>query len=127
MSSVPLRFPPHPVRGVQVLHQKQNCAPQFAQIEVDFEPAAEGFTFEVALEAPVDHEPSEELSRFFAAAAAGIKEQLSLPEHHIVIAARVVLRRARTDRFGSNNLAFKIAGFLAARQALERAQCLRPS
>ncbi|MEU6841791.1 hypothetical protein ABZ930_07970 [Streptomyces sp. NPDC046716] len=122
MSSAPHRFPPHPIRGVRVLHQKQNCAPQFAQIEVDFEPAAAGFTFEVALESPVDYEPSADLPRFFAAAAAGIEEQLSLAEHDIVIATRVVLRHARADRFGSRELAFRIAGFLAARKALGHAR-----
>ncbi|MCI3927692.1 hypothetical protein [Streptomyces sp. AN091965] len=46
--SGPPRFPPYPLRGVRVLHQRQNCAPQFAGITVDFEPAAEGFVFEVA-------------------------------------------------------------------------------
>ncbi|MER7750162.1 hypothetical protein ABT013_33385 [Streptomyces bacillaris] len=120
MTSVPPRFPPHPIRGVQVLHQKQNCAPHFAEIEVDFEPAAEGFAFEVAQELTVDYEPAEALSRFFEAAAVGIEEQLSLPEHGVVIATRVVLRHARADTFGSHELAFRIAGYLAARKALER-------
>lgn len=120
MTSVPPRFPPHPIRGVRVVHQKQNCAPHFAEIEVDFWPAAEGFVFEVAQGLTVDYEPAEALSRFFEAAAAGIEEQLSLPAHGVVIATRVVLRRARADTFGSHELAFKIAGYLAARQALER-------
>ncbi|SFY52421.1 hypothetical protein [Streptomyces sp. F-1] len=70
----------------------------------------------------MDYEPTEALPRFFAAAAAGIEEQLSLPEHRIVIATRVVLRRARADAFGSHERAFKIAGYLAARKALERAR-----
>lgn len=85
---------------------------------MDFEPAAEGFAFEVAQELTVEYEPAENLPRFFAAAAVGIEEQLSLPEHGVVIAARVVLRRARADTFGSHELAFKIAGYLAARKAL---------
>ncbi|MFG3125784.1 hypothetical protein ACH4JZ_28420 [Streptomyces sp. NPDC017615] len=119
MTSVPPRFPPHPIRGVRVLHHKQNCAPHFAEIEVDFEPAAEGFAFEVAQELTVDYEPAEALTRFFAAVAVGIEEQLSLPEHGVVIATRVVLRGARADTFGSHELAFKIAGYLAARKALE--------
>ncbi|MFE1250957.1 hypothetical protein [Streptomyces sp. NPDC058766] len=119
MTPAPLRFPPHPIRGVRVLHQKQNCAPHFAEIEVDFEPAAEGFAFEVAQELTVHYEPAEALSRFFEAAALGIKEQLSLPEHGVVIATRVVLRRARADTFGSHELAFRISGYLAARKALE--------
>jgi hypothetical protein len=120
MTLSPPRFPPRPVRGVRVLHQKQNCAPHFAEIEVDFEPATEGFVFEVARGLTVDYKPAKALPRFFAAAAAGIEEQLNLPEHGVVIAARVVLRRARADRFGSHELAFKIAGYLAARKALER-------
>lgn len=120
MTSVPPRFPPHPIRGVRVLHQKQNCGPHFAEIEVDFEPAAEGFAFEVAQELTVDYQPAEALSRFFEAAAVGIEEQLSLPEHGVVIATRVVLRHARADTFGSHELAFRIAGYLAARKALER-------
>ncbi|MFG3013836.1 hypothetical protein ACGFZB_26050 [Streptomyces cinerochromogenes] len=123
MTSVLPRFPPHPIRGVRVLHQKQNCAPHFAEIEVDFEPAADGFVFEVAQGLTVDYEPAEALSRFFEAAAVGIEEQLSLPEHAVVIATRVVLRRARADTFGSHELAFKIAGYLAARQALECTRC----
>ncbi|MGW1617330.1 hypothetical protein ACWCQZ_50170 [Streptomyces sp. NPDC002285] len=123
MTSVPARFPPHPIRGVQILHRKQNCAPHFAEIEVDFEPAAEGFAFEVSQELTVDYEPAEALPRFFAAAAAGIEEQLRLPEHGVVIATRVVLRHARADAFGSHELAFKIAGYLAARKALERKAC----
>lgn len=120
MTSALPRFPLHPIRGVRVLHQKHNCAPQFAEIEVDFEPATEGFTFEVAPELTVDYEPAEALPRFFAAAAEGIEEQLSQPEHGLVIATRVVLRRARADTFGSHERAFKIAGHLAARKALER-------
>ena len=48
MTPTPPLFPPYPIRGVCVLHKKQNCAPHFAGIEVDFEPAAEGFAFEVA-------------------------------------------------------------------------------
>ncbi|MFD0412310.1 hypothetical protein [Streptomyces sp. NPDC127108] len=120
MTSVPPRFPPYPIRGVCVLHRKQNCAPHFAEITVDFEPAADGFAFEVAPGITVEYEPAEDLPRFFAAAAAGIAEQLSLPEHGVLTATRVVLRRARADRFGSHELAFKIAGFLAARKALER-------
>ncbi|MEV7503889.1 hypothetical protein [Streptomyces sp. NPDC093018] len=121
MTSRPPRFPPYPVRGVRVLHQRQNCAPQFALIVVDFEPAAaEGVVFEVAEGLTVEYEPAAELPRFFAAAAAGIEEHLSLPEHGVVAAARVVLRQARADTFGSSELAFKIAGYLAAREALER-------
>ncbi|QNE73504.1 hypothetical protein F0344_01735 [Streptomyces finlayi] len=104
-----------------MLHRKQNCAPHFAEIAVDFEPAAEGFTFEVARGLTVAYEPVEDLPRFFAAAAAGIEEQLSLPEHGIVTATRVVLRRARADTFGSHELAFRLAGYLAARKALDSA------
>ncbi len=92
---------------------------------MDFEPAAEGFVFEVAQGLTVDYAPGEALSHFFAAAAAGIEEQLNLPEHGVVIATRVVLRRARADTFGSHELAFKIAGYLAARKALERSRCPR--
>ncbi|MEW2623990.1 hypothetical protein [Streptomyces sp. NPDC048106] len=103
-----------------MLHRKQNCAPHFAGIVVDFEPAAEGVAFEVAEGLTVDYEPAEDLPRFFAAVAAGIEEQLSLPEHGVVAATRVVLRQARADRFGSHELAFRIAGWLAAREALER-------
>ncbi|MGA5319266.1 hypothetical protein ACPCIU_02415 [Streptomyces seoulensis] len=121
MTSAPSRFPPYPIRGVRVLHVKQNCAPQFAEIEVDFEPAAEGFVFEVARGLAVDYEPAEDLPRFFAATAQGIEEQLRSPEHGVVVATRVVLRRARADTFGSHELAFRIAGHLAAREAMERA------
>ncbi|MGP3990219.1 hypothetical protein [Streptomyces sp. 3N207] len=123
MTSVPPRFPPYPIRGVHVLHQKQNCAPHFAEITVDFEPSpAEGFAFEPAEGLTVEYEPAADLPRFFAAAAAGIEEQLSLPEHGVVPATRVVLRQARAHRFGSHELAFKIAGYLAARQALARTE-----
>ncbi|MFD9865229.1 hypothetical protein [Streptomyces alboflavus] len=109
-----------------MLHRKQNCAPHFAEIEVDFEPAADGFVFEAARGLAVRYEPAEDLPRFFAAAAAGIQEQLGLAEHGIVTATRVVLRYARADPFGSHELAFKIAGYLAARRALERAGVSRP-
>ncbi|WJV44153.1 hypothetical protein [Streptomyces flavofungini] len=125
MTSVPPRFPPYPIRGVCVAHRKQNCAPHFAEITVDFEPAADGFAFEVARGLAVEYEPSEDLPRFFAAAAAGIEEQLSLPEHGVLTATRVVLRGARADRFGSHELAFRIAGYLAARKALERTRMPR--
>ncbi|MFJ1914409.1 hypothetical protein ACIOGX_21095 [Streptomyces sp. NPDC088147] len=91
---------------MRVLHQKQNCAPHFAEITVDFEPAAEGFAFEVAEGPAVAYEPSGDLPRFFAAVAAGINEQLNLPEHGVVTATRVVLRRARAETFGSHELAF---------------------
>ncbi|MFD0385605.1 hypothetical protein ACFQ2B_34680 [Streptomyces stramineus] len=102
-----------------MLHQRVNCAPQFAEITVDFEPAAEGFAFEVAEGLAVAYEPAEDLPRFFAAAAAGIEEQLRLPEHDVVPATRVVLRQARAHAFGSHE-AFRIAGYLAAREALQR-------
>ncbi|MFG2142221.1 hypothetical protein [Streptomyces sp. NPDC048650] len=119
MTPAPPRFPPYPIRGVRVLHQRQNCAPHFAEITVDFEPAAEGLTLEVAEGLTVEYEPAEDLPRFFDAVAAGIQEQLSLPEHGVVTAAKVVLRQARAETFGSHELAFKIAGYLAARKALE--------
>ncbi|RZU46007.1 hypothetical protein EV284_0657 [Streptomyces sp. BK022] len=122
MTSAPRRFPPYPIHGVRVLHTKQNCAPQFAAIEVDFEPAKEGFAFEVARDLTVDYEPADALPRFFAAAALGIEEQLRLPEHGLVVAVRVVLRRARADTFGSHERAFKIAGHLAGRQAVARTE-----
>lgn len=118
MTSGPLRFPPQPIRGVRVLHQKQNCAPHFAAIEVDFEPAAEGFVFEVAEGLRVDYEPAADLPRFFAAVAAGINEQLNLPEQGVVAATKVVLRQARAETMGSHELAFRIAGCLAAQKAL---------
>ncbi|MFJ1581655.1 hypothetical protein [Streptomyces sp. NPDC088182] len=110
---------------MRVLHQKQNCAPHFAEITVDFEPAAEGFVFEVAEGPAVEYEPSGDLPRFFAAVAAGINEQLNLPEHGVVTATRVVLRQARAETFGSHELAFRIAGYLAARKALEHANAPR--
>ncbi|MBP8533243.1 hypothetical protein [Streptomyces sp. MK37H] len=125
MTSALRRFPPHLVRGVRVLHQKQNCAPHFAEIEVDFGPAGEGFAFEAAQELMVEYGPAEGLSRFFAAAAVGIEEQLRVPGHGVVVATRVVLRRARADTFGSHELAFRIAGYLAARKALEHTGCPR--
>ncbi|MGI5351195.1 hypothetical protein ACQEU8_23915 [Streptomyces sp. CA-250714] len=127
MTSAPRRFPPYPVRGVHVLHQKQNCAPQFAEITVDFEPAdAEGCAFEVAEGLTVEYEPAADLPHFFAAAAAGIEERLSLPEHGVVPATRVVLRQARAHPFGSHERAFKVAGYLAAREALTRARAGAP-
>lgn len=91
---------------------------------MDFEPAAEGFVFQVARDLTLDGEPGEALPLplplFFAAAATGIEEQLRLPEHGLVVATRVELRHARADMFGSHELAFKIAGHLAARQAIGR-------
>ncbi|MFI7320377.1 hypothetical protein [Streptomyces venezuelae] len=153
MTSALPRFPPYPIRGVHVLHRKQNCAPHFAEIEVDFEPTeAEGFIFEVAEGLRVEYEPAEDLPRFFAAVGAGIEELLNSPEpdsrheserdcgdeserdcghraeqgcghqsgRAYVIATRVVLRRARADTFGSHELAFKVAGYLAVRKAMER-------
>ncbi|WP_261720155.1 hypothetical protein [Streptomyces sp. FZ201] len=104
-------------------HQKQNCAPHFAEIEVDFEPAAEGFVFQVARGLSVEFLSTEDVSHFVAAAALGIEEQLTSPENgqRVVIAARVVLRHVRAHESDSHELAFKIAGYLAARRALERA------
>lgn len=127
MSSGLPRFPPHAIRDVHVLHMKQNCAPHFAEITVDFEPAAPGFAFEVADGLTVAYEPLADLPLFFAAAAAGIEEHLSMPEHGIMPATRIVLRQAHAETFGSHELAFKIAGYLAAHQALEALPfwCLR--
>ncbi|RLU83606.1 hypothetical protein CTZ27_28340 [Streptomyces griseocarneus] len=120
MTSLPPRFPPYPIREVRVLHRRQNCGPQFADVTVDFEPASEGFAFEVAEGLTVEYEPAEDLPRFFAATAAGIEEQLSLHGPDVVTATRVVLRRARADAFGSHERAFKVAGYLAAREAWSR-------
>jgi hypothetical protein len=120
------RFPPSPIRGVRIRHQKINCAPHFAEIVVDFEPAgpdaAGDFTFELAEDLTVDYEPADALPRFFAAAAAGIEEHLRDPEHGVVPSVKVTLRAARADTFGSHELAFKIAGWLSAREALRRAE-----
>ncbi|MEV4743548.1 hypothetical protein [Streptomyces sp. NPDC049555] len=118
MTQTPPRFPPHPIRGVHVLHRRINCAPHFAEITVDFEPAPEGFAFEVAEGLTPAYEPADDVPRFFAAVAAGIEEQLRLPEHGIVPATRVVLRQARAHAWGSHELAFRIAGHLAAGKAL---------
>lgn len=121
-SSVPPpRFPPYPIRGVHVLHKKINCAPQFAGITVDFEPADDGFVFEVAEGLTVEYERPDELPGFFAAAAEGIQERLSLPECEVVTATRAVLRQARAHTFGSHPRAFKVAGHFAALKALEQA------
>ena len=117
----PRRFPPAPIRDVHVRHVKQSCAPRFAEISLDFEPADDGFTFEVAEDLEADYATSEDPSPLFAAVAAGAGEQLGLPEHAFVPATRVVLRRIRTREFGARQLAFKIAGYLAAEQAVERA------
>ncbi|MER8058831.1 MULTISPECIES: hypothetical protein [unclassified Streptomyces] len=68
----------------------------------------------------VDYEPADELPRFFAAAGAGIEEGPSPPEHGVVAPTRVVLREVRADTAGSGERAFKIAGYPAARAALER-------
>ncbi|MEU6158262.1 hypothetical protein [Streptomyces sp. NPDC047130] len=121
MTSTPHRFPPHPIRGVEVLHVKQNCAPHFALVEVDFEPASEGFAFEVDTEPTVDDEPAAPLSCLLAAAAQGIEDELRMPEHGLEIAARVVLRRVRAN-YASHETAFRIAGHLAARKALAGAR-----
>ncbi|MFD7069636.1 hypothetical protein ACFV97_20680 [Streptomyces sp. NPDC059913] len=120
MTSAPPLFPPRPIRGVRVLHRRQNCAPQFAELEVDFEPAAGGFAFEVPEGLPSAGDPPDDLSRLVAAAAAGIQEELSASGHGLVVSVRVVLRSIRTDTFGSHELAFRVAGGLAAREALAR-------
>ena len=117
------RFPPFPVRDVRIRHQKINCAPHFADITLDFEPAQNeaDFTFVVADDLTVDYTPAEDLPRFFAAASAGIEEYLRDPEHGLTPSVHVTLHAARADAFGSHELAFKIAGWLAAREASRRA------
>ncbi|MFM9370584.1 hypothetical protein [Streptomyces sp. Da 82-17] len=115
------RFPPYPVRGVRVLHRKMNCAPQFADITADFEPAgSEGFAFVVADELVVDYEPAADVPGFRAAVADGMREQFRELEPELALAVRVVLTGMRADTFGSRPRAFRVAGFLAARRALQR-------
>ncbi|RYJ29919.1 hypothetical protein CU044_1743 [Streptomyces sp. L-9-10] len=46
---------------------------------------------------------------------------MNLPEHGVVTATPVVLRQPGAETFGSHELAFRIAGYLAARKALEHA------
>lgn len=120
MSAPALHFPPYPIRGVRVRHVRQNCAPHFAEVVVDFEPSAGGFAFEVAEGLCPGHEPAEALPRFFAAVAAGMEEGWAEPGRRIVPAVTAVLRDARAEAAGSHELAFRIAGYLAARQAVER-------
>ncbi|GHF35247.1 hypothetical protein GCM10010218_15570 [Streptomyces mashuensis] len=134
MTSARSPFPSRPLRGVHVLHRRINCAPHFAEITVDFEPAEAGFAFEVAggvaEAAGAAYEPAEDLPRFFAAVASGMEERLrSTAQDHIrvgAVATRAVLRHVRADAFGSHELAFRIAGYLAATKALELEPDLEP-
>ncbi|MGE7435966.1 MULTISPECIES: hypothetical protein [Kitasatospora] len=98
----------------------RGCGP-FIDVTLDFEPADEGFEFEVQDGILADWEWPEDLPRFFSALARGVREELGHEAYRMAVAVRAVLRAARAHPIDSGEFSFYAGGERAAREAVARA------
>ncbi|SOB78737.1 hypothetical protein [Streptomyces sp. 1331.2] len=115
-------FPAHPIRAVQARHVRQSgCPCDVAIVTVDFEPGAPGVRLEVAPDATVrgDCDPHY-LALFHAALAEGVREELAERAPGRAVALAVVVHFTLVHAVDSREHSFRVAGRLAAREALAR-------
>jgi hypothetical protein len=115
-------FPSHPIRGVQARYVRQSgCPCDVAIVTVDFEPWEEGVRLEVAPDAAVrgDCDPYY-LALFHAALAEGVSEELAERAPGRAVALAVVVHFTVVHEVDSREHSFRVAGRLAAREALAR-------
>ncbi|WP_063832459.1 hypothetical protein [Streptomyces novaecaesareae] len=115
-------FPPYPIRGVQARYVRQTgCPCDVAIVRVDFEPREEGVHLEVAPGATVhgDSDPRY-LALFHAALAEGVREELAERAPGRAVALAVVVHFTVVHEVDSREHSFRVAGRLAAREALAR-------
>ncbi|MEU8921889.1 hypothetical protein AB0D10_13275 [Kitasatospora sp. NPDC048545] len=123
MSIEPESFPPRPIRGVRARYVRQaGCPCDVAIVEVDFEPWEEGVHLEAAPGAVVhgDSDPKY-LALFHAALAEGVREELAERAPGRAVALAVVVHLTVVHELDSREHSFRVAGRLAAREALVRA------
>jgi hypothetical protein len=123
-------FLSQPIRDVEVRYVKQISGPgAFAIVTLDFEPWAYGF--ELAIPGDVrlefsDHDwDYESVFRYVDALAKGITEELGT-RPDLDVRTKVILRRMGLHLVDSNEMAFRHAGRLAVRAALERFAAITP-
>jgi translation elongation factor EF-G len=127
------RFPPQPIRDVFIRHVKQTSGPgKFAIVTLDFE-RSRHHTFELTLPnnlsllfAAVDGNYSDNyrsIVGYLDALAEGLRTEFEqvAKEHELIIGTTAILRRIVIHPIDSNDTAFREAGRMAVRTALERA------
>lgn len=117
----PPAFPARPVRSLRVVHSRQkSCPSDFALIVVDLEPWEEGVEFEVhaGLRTPRSLSATD-LAAFTAATEEGLRAELAVLGAEVPVAVAVVLRALDVHEVDSHAGAFRTAGRLAVRRALE--------
>jgi hypothetical protein len=117
-------FLSQPIRDVQTRYVKQSSGPgAFAIVTVDFEPQRYGFDLTIPRGVRFDFDEYghdyRDVFAYLGALAEGITDELGTrPE--LDVRARVILRRMVIHAVDSNEMAFRHAGRLTARTALER-------
>ncbi|MFH9347549.1 hypothetical protein [Kitasatospora sp. NPDC017646] len=117
----PEAFPPRPVRGVRARHVRQaGCPSSVADATVDFEPWEEGVHLEVATDATVHGGPvpQEDLARYHAALAEGVRAELAEQLPGIPVALALVVHRTVVHDVDTSEYAYRRAGQVAVREVL---------
>ena len=119
----PELFLSQPIRDVEVRYVKHAACGAFAIATLDFEPQRYGFGLDIArgvrLEVDEYGQDYRDVFAYVDALAAGITEELGT-RPDLDVRARAILRRMVINPVDSNEMAFRHAGRLAARAALER-------
>jgi elongation factor G len=124
-------FPSQSIRGVDVRYVKQTSGPgAFAILTVDFEPTTYGIDLtipgDVRLEFGEYDFGYQSVFGYLDGLAWGITEELGT-RPDLDVRTKVILRRLVLHLVDSNEMAFRHAGRLAARAALERFDATTPS
>ncbi|MER6401035.1 hypothetical protein ABT263_34100 [Kitasatospora sp. NPDC001603] len=129
MPAEPMLFPPRPLRDVQARHLRQagGCGGGAAIVTVDFEPCTGPTRFELTLPDDVrfrfgpagGDEDYREVFSLLEALDEGLREVLA-EDGRITVHCRAVLRSMVVHPVDSHPRAFREAGRLAARKALEQ-------
>jgi len=119
----PDHFPVEAIRGVRARSAPAAACGMFADVTVDFEPSAAGVEVSLpdGLQVMDGGLGSGVPLGYLAGRAEGIRAGLAAARPDLVAAALVVVRRVQVHPVDSSVTAFRAAGRIAARQALDQA------
>jgi|KBSMisStaDraftv2_1062788.scaffolds.fasta_scaffold1230102_2 hypothetical protein len=119
----PGRFPVEAIRAVRARSAPAAACGMFADVTVDFEPSAAGVEVSLpdGLQVMDGGLGSGVPLGYLAGRAEGIRAGLAAARPDLVAAALVVVRRVQVHPVDSSVTAFRAAGRIAARQALDQA------